>query len=305
MSSSSSSASFTEYDIWRRWEDCLWFQDKLETDYKAAARQKRTRLLRGKGVKKDGMYLQDMASSWDSLPPGPAPASVAQDVHEIVPRLTKKGTFFGISQALLETRGEELKAFIEALFHPDAPALLTEVLATPSVVAFFGYWRTDYDLERKHMKQNLSAQFKDLRIPSSPYINDATHERSRSLFSLASLSSRISPPRSPKQEVTPVPLKSRKSSFSSSSQSSSSISSGSASNFSINSPISRGDLESIQTHENSQPSSPLSTVDEMRRSRLLTPQSPTKEEETYKGSRWLPQVQDNEIEEEESRGTLL
>ncbi|KAJ3720708.1 hypothetical protein C8R42DRAFT_722394 [Lentinula raphanica] len=59
------------------------------------------RLLAGKGVKKDGFYLQDRASSWESLPPGPEPNSVAQDIRDNVPKLTKKGTLFRASQSLV------------------------------------------------------------------------------------------------------------------------------------------------------------------------------------------------------------
>ncbi len=70
-SSISSDGSNSEYDIWRRWEDWLWFQDSVEEQYRILARAKRQRLLAGKGVKKDGFYKQDMASSWESLPPGP------------------------------------------------------------------------------------------------------------------------------------------------------------------------------------------------------------------------------------------
>ncbi|THG98730.1 hypothetical protein EW026_g3497 [Hermanssonia centrifuga] len=91
-----------EYEVWRRWEDCLWFQDLLETEYKIMARTKRTRLAAGKGIKKDGVYIHsDRAASFDSLPPGPDANDIAKDIHDILPRLTKKGTLFRAGRRLL------------------------------------------------------------------------------------------------------------------------------------------------------------------------------------------------------------
>ena len=46
----------TEYEVWRRWEDCLFFQDVLEVQYGRMSREKRARLAAGKGVKKNGLY---------------------------------------------------------------------------------------------------------------------------------------------------------------------------------------------------------------------------------------------------------
>jgi hypothetical protein len=146
VSSRSSRGSIAEYDIWRRWEDCLWFQDTLEQEYSRAAREKKTRLQQGKGVKAfNGMYKQDMASSWESLPPGPDPKSVAKDIHGYLPRLTKKGTIFRASQATIEIRQKELRALIETLFSDDMPALIQEIRASTIVTDFFGLWRRDYD----------------------------------------------------------------------------------------------------------------------------------------------------------------
>ncbi|KAF5359484.1 hypothetical protein D9756_003271 [Leucocoprinus leucothites] len=148
----SSNGSNSEYDVWRRWEDCLWFQDGLELEYKRSARQKRQRLLQGKGVKKNGFYLQDQASSWESLPPGPDPNSVAQDIHDYVPKLTKRGTIFRTSMATIEQRDAELQAFVEALFREDQPALLKEMRSTRLVTDFFGYWHRDNELASKKQK---------------------------------------------------------------------------------------------------------------------------------------------------------
>ncbi|KIK55155.1 hypothetical protein GYMLUDRAFT_884031 [Collybiopsis luxurians FD-317 M1] len=147
--SRSSRGSNVEYEIWRRWEDCLWFQDSLEQEYSRLARMKRQRLLAGKGVKRDGFYLQDRASSWESLPPGPEANSVARDIHDIVPKMTKKGTLFRASQATIDQRHAELTAFVEALFADDVPTLIAELRADRIVTDFFGYWRRDYDLAMK------------------------------------------------------------------------------------------------------------------------------------------------------------
>ncbi|ESK95362.1 hypothetical protein Moror_3887 [Moniliophthora roreri MCA 2997] len=148
--SGGSNRSFSEpYEIWRRWEDCLWFQETIEVEYGRLARMKKQRLAKGKGVKKGGFYMQDQASSWESLPPGPDPNSVAQDVHNLVPRLTKKGTLFRVSQTTIDHRQAELSAFVQALFRDDVPALLEELRSDRMVTDFFGYWRRDYDLEQK------------------------------------------------------------------------------------------------------------------------------------------------------------
>src|SRR6266508_3882877 len=142
-----------EYEIWRKWEDILWFQQALEAEYSRAAREKRVRLAQGKGVKSyNGFYKQDMASSFESLPPGPLPSSVAQDIHEYLPRLTKKGTLFRASQATLEQRQKEFRALVEALFSDDVPRLIRELRATQRVTDFFGLWRRDYDCMEKAPK---------------------------------------------------------------------------------------------------------------------------------------------------------
>lgn len=157
-SSKSSGSMHTEYDIWRRWEDCLWFQDILEQEYALMARQKRARLAAGKGVKKNGMYIHsDQAASFESLPPGPEANSIAKDIHEIVPKLTKKGTFFKASQATIEQRGKEFKAMIEALWGEEVPTLIKELRETRLVRDFFGYWRRDKDHDRKIAAQRTGT----------------------------------------------------------------------------------------------------------------------------------------------------
>ncbi|KAI9000450.1 hypothetical protein BD414DRAFT_960 [Trametes punicea] len=153
MMSGRSASSISEYEVWRRWEDCLWFQEILETEYALMARQKRARLVAGKGVKKNGIYVHsDQAASFESLPPGPDANMIAKDVHEIVPRLTKKGTLFRPSQATVEQRGREFEAMINALFQEGVPSLVKELRESRLCRDFFGYWRRDLDHDRKRGK---------------------------------------------------------------------------------------------------------------------------------------------------------
>lgn len=135
-----------EYEAWRKWEDILWFQDALETAYARAAREKKARLAQGKGVKTiNGIYKHDMASSWESLPPGPLPSSVAQDIHQHLPRLSKRGTVFRASQATVDQRQKEFRFLVEALFSDSMPSLIQELRSTHHVRDFFGLWRRDYE----------------------------------------------------------------------------------------------------------------------------------------------------------------
>ncbi|KAF8825291.1 hypothetical protein HHX47_DHR7000233 [Lentinula edodes] len=194
-----STKSNVGYEAWRRWEDCLWFQDTLELEYSRLARMKRQRLLAGKGVKKDGFYLQDRASSWESLPPGPEPNSVARDIHDIIPKLTKKGTLFRASQATIEQRHSELTAFVEALFAEDVPTLLAELRADRMVTDFFGYWRRDYDLAMKNDQRSGNKQSKPRSsitssVLSSYFSNGDNNTDTESVQSRSSLSTSPSSP---------------------------------------------------------------------------------------------------------------
>ena len=139
----------SEYEIWRLWDDCVWFQDMLELRYGILAREKRQRLLAGKGVKKNGMYIHDRASSFESLPPGPDPKSVAKDIHQYLPRLTKRGTLFRTTQTTVDQRQREFSALIKAFFQEDVPSLLRELREDIIIRDFFGYWRRDLDLAAK------------------------------------------------------------------------------------------------------------------------------------------------------------
>lgn len=138
-----------EYNIWRRWEDCLWFQDMLEIRYAVIAREKRQRLQAGKGVKKNGIYIHDRAASFESLPSGPDPKSVAMDVHKYLPRLTKRGIMFRQNQQAINQRQTEFVALVKAFFQEDVPALVQELRQDRIIRDFFGYWRRDHDLVSK------------------------------------------------------------------------------------------------------------------------------------------------------------
>ncbi|KAG9315356.1 hypothetical protein JVU11DRAFT_4501 [Chiua virens] len=171
-SSRESIASLNEYDIWRRWEDCLWFQESLEVEYSRAARQKRSRLAAGKGVKKNGVYIHsDQAASWESLPFGPDPNDIARDIHQYIPKLSKKGILFRASQETIDNRFEDLRQMMRVLLQDDLPTLIQEIKATRTFTDFFGVWRRDVDLARKVQSSQKS-----------------TAERSRTSFSSSILS---------------------------------------------------------------------------------------------------------------------
>ncbi|KAI0789909.1 hypothetical protein C8Q75DRAFT_806567 [Abortiporus biennis] len=187
-SGSSSSSHNQEYDVWRRWEDCLWFQELLEAEYSTMARHKRQRLAAGKGVKhpEGSIYMHvEKAASFESLPPGPDVNSIDKNIHKIIPALSKKGTFFRPSQATVDQREAEFKAMIEALFNEDVPTLVKELRDARVTRDFFGYWTRDRDHERK-------AAEKDGRPLSSPGNRSARSSIASSAFSMYFSSSNIS-----------------------------------------------------------------------------------------------------------------
>ena len=146
-----SSSSYRDYEVWRRWDDCLWFQEALELEYSIQAREKRRRLEQGKGVKKNGVYIDSkQAASFDSLPPGPDPTSVSLDIHDYIPKLSKKATLFRANQITIDQRQQQFSSLINALFAPDVPVLIEELRRTVTVKDFFGWWRRDKDFARKH-----------------------------------------------------------------------------------------------------------------------------------------------------------
>ena len=155
-STTSGNSNFV-YEIWRNWDDCLWFQDLLENRYEMASLEKRQRLRAGKGVKKNGMYLHDRAASFESLPPGPDPRSVAKDIHQYLPKLTKRGTLFGANQATVDLRQKEICALFKAYFQDDVPMLIRELREDRAVRDFFGYWQRDFDLAAKSSARPKTA----------------------------------------------------------------------------------------------------------------------------------------------------
>jgi hypothetical protein len=203
--SSSSKSAQHDYVIWRTWEDCLWLQEDLESEYRRMAREKRNRLgalmnshffsadllmgsgdnpVAGKGVKKNGLYIHDRAASFESLPPGPDPNSVPKDVHYFLPKLTKKSTFFSPSATTISQRIEELHNLISALLSGEMPALIKELRQERKITDFFGYWRRDYELAEKermdkkkdkspaHPRQSITSSVFSMYFPSSPSSSD-------------------------------------------------------------------------------------------------------------------------------------
>ena len=152
-------APVREYDVWRRWEDCLWFQEKLEIAYSRAAREKRNRLAAGKGIKKNGFYVHsDQAASWESLPFGPDPNDVAYDIHQYIPKLSKKATLFRASHDVINHRYQDLQMMMQALMQDDLPVLIQEIKHTDNFTDFFSVWRRDVDLAQKAQSpQNPAA----------------------------------------------------------------------------------------------------------------------------------------------------
>ncbi|TDL25687.1 hypothetical protein BD410DRAFT_604337 [Rickenella mellea] len=177
----STSSSMKKYDVYRRWEDCIYLQDTLEQQYAVLARERRVRLMRGKGVKKNGVYLSEdplgrlhRAASFESLPPGPDPHTVARELRGILPPLSRKGTIFRASPATIEQRGEEFRQLIDALMREgdDVPALVVELRNLRVIRDFFGFWRRDHDrvekvksLEKQHEKDKDKDR---LRAGSDP-----------------------------------------------------------------------------------------------------------------------------------------
>ncbi|KAJ6576654.1 hypothetical protein DFH09DRAFT_1149939 [Mycena vulgaris] len=181
-SSVSSKGSNTEYEISRRWEDCLIFQDTMEREYSRLASLEA----------KNDIYLRDRASSWESLPPGPEPDSVAQSIHDLVPKLTKKGTMFRASQATTDQRQAELTAMIAALWQENVPTLLEDFRKERTVTDFFGFWRRDQDIQKAANKASPKPRSSVSSSVFSAYFSasgDSTADVTRRARALSSASS--------------------------------------------------------------------------------------------------------------------
>jgi hypothetical protein len=147
--SSRSGRDAVEYEIWRKWDDCLDFQRTLEVEYHAVSKRRRKGEPALNHHAKNMLYPSQRAASFESLPLGPDPSTIPVDVHAHIPKLSKKSTLFRVNESVIHQRGEEFKAMIEALFDEDAPSTLQELRTVGSIRDFFGYWRRDKDAERK------------------------------------------------------------------------------------------------------------------------------------------------------------
>ncbi|KAG8886409.1 hypothetical protein FRB97_004944 [Tulasnella sp. 331] len=145
------------YVIWRKWEDCLELQRTVEREFSYLSAKRRKQLGHDH---LQGLYLHGAtrAASFESLPSGPEPLSMALDIHTHLPRLSKKTALFGRpSAALLSQRAEDFQFFIDALFTLHTP-LMDEVLQQRAVRDWFGYWRRDKEGEAKGaLAQGMAA----------------------------------------------------------------------------------------------------------------------------------------------------
>lgn len=145
-------------------------------------------------MKKNGVYLDSkQAASFDSLPPGPDPTSVSLDIHDYIPKLSKKATLFRVNQATIDQRQQQFASLIEALFAPRVPILIEELRESRTVKDFFGWWRRDKDFASKHSHD----KGKDPEIPildSIPFYFDISN--SSQVFSASRSSKDLSSPRS-------------------------------------------------------------------------------------------------------------
>ncbi|CAE6457011.1 unnamed protein product [Rhizoctonia solani] len=146
------------YEIHRKWEDCLDLQRVLEKEYTALAKARKSKGgKKGSSAAYGGRSLQ-RAASFDSLPTGPDPKTIPNDIHAFIPRLAAKSSLFrGASgSALVQQRSEEFNEFISALFAPGAPTLIDEARQTPAVREWFGFWRRDRDAMRRRDSERAS-----------------------------------------------------------------------------------------------------------------------------------------------------
>ena len=149
-----------EYDIWRRWDDCLDFQEKLEDEYERMSREKKRALRHGKkgSGESGGVYRNsNAAASFESLPEGPDPKNIKVDLHAYVPRLSRKSSFFSVSDATVQKRGDEFAAMIYGLFKMECPKLIEELRDSSTVRDFFAWWRRDQELLEKSMPQRPAS----------------------------------------------------------------------------------------------------------------------------------------------------
>ncbi|CAG7855146.1 SubName: Full=Uncharacterized protein {ECO:0000313/EMBL:CCA68905.1} [Serendipita indica DSM 11827] len=162
---STKSSKYKEYDIFRRWDDCLDFQRTLEGEYQFIAQRRRKGQPALDHHAKNTLYPAQRAASFDSLPAGPDPSSIALDVHEYIPKLTKKSNLFRANHSTVSQRGEEFKAMINALLDEDAHSTIRELRTVPIVRDFFALWRRDKEAERRSAK---TASITSPPLPGAP-----------------------------------------------------------------------------------------------------------------------------------------
>ncbi|KDN50713.1 hypothetical protein RSAG8_01211, partial [Rhizoctonia solani AG-8 WAC10335] len=192
------------YEIHRKWEDCLDLQRILEKEYAALAKAGKS-----KGGKKGSVYGNPLrAASFDSLPTGPDPKTIPNDVHAFIPRLAAKSSLFrGASgSALVQQRSEEFNEFISALFGPGTPALIDATRQTPAVREWFGFWRRDRDAMRRRdgERTSIAPSNRRLSIATSdvPPLPTGNQDRSTSPYTSSPLAQTA-------YESTPIVLDTR------------------------------------------------------------------------------------------------
>lgn len=186
--SSDSTKEFKEYQIWRKWEDCLDLQKTVEREFSYWSSRRRKIALQnmnaqmnaapapgaskansssshgsaashgagrpsspvGINAGANSFYTQpSKAASFDSLPSGPEPLSMALDVHTLIPKLSKKAALFGRpSPQLLQQRAEDFRSFIDALFQINTP-VMEDVRQAREIRDWFGYWKRDKEAAKK------------------------------------------------------------------------------------------------------------------------------------------------------------
>ncbi|KAF8666613.1 hypothetical protein RHS04_09584 [Rhizoctonia solani] len=155
------------YEIHRKWEDCLDLQRTLEKEYSAVVKVRK-----GKGGKKGPPVYGNLqrAASFDSLPTGPDPKTIPNDIHAFVPRLAAKSSLFrGASgSTLVQQRSEEFNEFIGALFAPGASVLIDQARQAPAVREWFGFWRRDRDAMRRRDSERASVAPSIRRLSIAP-----------------------------------------------------------------------------------------------------------------------------------------
>ncbi|CAE6353888.1 unnamed protein product [Rhizoctonia solani] len=176
------------YEIHRKWEDCLDLQRVLEKEYAALAKARKSK----GGKKGPSVYGNPQrAASFDSLPIGPDPKSIPNDVHAFVPRLAAKSSLFrGASgSALVQQRSEEFNEFISALFAPGVPALIDQARQAQAVREWFGFWRRDRDAMRRRDSERagLAPSIRRLSIADAPPLPTGHQDRSTSPYTSSPL----------------------------------------------------------------------------------------------------------------------